>query len=340
MYLIEIRSSNSKYPKFPGRTDCTGSTTTCSYAEEIQNFANWFQYYRKRHMSLNAAIGNSLDGLNALRAGYFLFNDRFNVTMYDFDTIGDFTKNERRLLGLIYRTKGNGGTPTRESLDWMGRQYQRSNSGAPITHPCQFNAGFIITDGFATSGGPTGYGNYDSTTAGKKGPIGAGFTDPQTEAPLNPRAADAGFFNQQMDDKSVLSDPTGSGKTAPYKDNWSDTMADMAMKYYVENLRPDIKTTGKVPIDMNDIFPDADKNPNLHMNTYGLVLGLSGMIFGNTSTQALVDQTKDPYKNNPNWNADRPAHRAAQPVGDRRALARDHQRPRADAQGRLAGADA
>jgi type IV pilus assembly protein PilY1 len=119
---------------------------------------------------------------------------------------------------------------------------------------------------------------------------------------LPERAADAGFFNQQMDDKSILPDPRGSGKAAPYADKWSDTMADMAMKFYVENLRPDIKITGKVPIDMNDISPDADKNPNLHMNTYGLVLGLSGMIFGNTSSQAFIDQTADPYKNNPDWN--------------------------------------
>ena len=312
MRLIEIKSSTNTYPKTASRIDCAGST--CTYAEEMQNFANWFQYYRKRHMSLNGAIGNSLDGLNALRAGYFLFNNRVNVTMYDFDTIGDFTKNERRLLGLIYSTKGNGGTPTRESLDWMGRQYQRTNAGKPITHACQFNAGFIITDGFATSGGPGGYGNYDAGAAGAKGPIGVGYNDPVTGLPLNSRAGDAGYFKQQLGAASFLPDPTGSGLTAPYQDNWSNTMADMALKFYTENPRPDILDTGRVAIDMNDLAPEADKNPNLHMNTYGLVLGLSGLMFGNRSTPALAALNDNPYTNNPNWNSVDPTTQQRSPT--------------------------
>jgi type IV pilus assembly protein PilY1 len=303
MRMVEIKPTTLTYPKAATRTDCAAAS--CTYAEEIQNFANWFQYYRKRHLSLNAAIGNSMDGLNALRAGYFLFNNRFNVTMHDFDVVGDFTANERRLLGNIYRTKGNGGTPTRESMDWMGQQYQRTGSGAPITAPCQFNAGFIITDGFATQSGPTTYGNIDNATAGAKGPIGVGYTDPITGNPLAPRPGDANFFNQQMGPSAGLPDPTGTGVTAPIADNWSNTLADMAMRFYTTNLRPDLQT-GRVPVDVNDLAPDADKNPNLHMNTYGLVLGLSGLMFGNLSTSALQAMNSDPYTNNPNWNAINP----------------------------------
>jgi type IV pilus assembly protein PilY1 len=281
MRLVEIRNSTSKYPKAASRTDCSAADH-CTYEEEIQNFANWWQYYRKRHMALNGALGNSFDGLNALRAGYFLFNNRFNVKMYDFDVIGQFDKNERALLANLYRVKGNGGTPTRESVDHMGKQYMRTGSGAPVTAPCQFNGGFVITDGFANSGGPTGYGNYDN-----QAPSPTAWTKQFKEDPL-----------------IVLRDP--------YRDNWSNTMADMAMQYYSTNIRPDLPT-GRVSVDPNDLNPDADKNTNLHMNTYGLVLGLSGMIFQNPNPPGPA-QTADPYTNNPNWNSADPRAQLRSPT--------------------------
>ena len=56
-----------------GRTDCAGGTS-CTLTEERQNFANWFQYYRKRTHMMNAALGNAFDGLRGLRAGYFVFS--------------------------------------------------------------------------------------------------------------------------------------------------------------------------------------------------------------------------------------------------------------------------
>lgn len=278
MYMVEIRPSRPTYPKAVSRTDCAG--TECTYDEEIQNFANWYQYYRKRHMSLNGALGNAFDGIRALRAGYFLFNNRFDVKMYDFDAVGQFDKNERALLGKLYRVKGTGGTPTRESLRHMGEQFRRTNAGAPITAPCQFNGGFIITDGFATQGGPTGFGNADDV-------------DPA----INP-------FTKQYnyDPNIVIRDP--------YRDNWSDTMADMAMYYYSTNLRPDLQA-GRVSVDPNDLNPDADKNTNLHMNTYGLVLGLSGMIFANP---AFGPQNSDPYTSFPNWNTVNPRDQQRSPT--------------------------
>jgi type IV pilus assembly protein PilY1 len=293
MYMVDIKSGQT-YPKAATRTDCAG--TDCTYEEELQNFANWYQYYRKRHLSLSAAIGNAIDGVRALNGGYTLFNrsipsDR-NVKMYNFDVTDDFTQNQRRLLGFMYRTKGDGGTPTREALEDLGQLFTRNKSQkvqdsppslttpttnvpAPITHKCQFNGGFVITDGFATNGGPTTYGNYDGQTAGTTGPT--------EKIPT----FDAYYFNQTNETK----------KPAPYQDTFSNTLADIAMKYYTENLRTDLPA-GKVPVNFNDTSPDADKNPNLHMNTYGLILGLSGRIFG-------VDKTKseDPYNNVPDWAA-------------------------------------
>jgi type IV pilus assembly protein PilY1 len=46
----DIAPTITSYPKVAARTDCVG--TTCTYAEEMKNFTNWFQYYRKRRPGL------------------------------------------------------------------------------------------------------------------------------------------------------------------------------------------------------------------------------------------------------------------------------------------------
>lgn len=314
MRLVEIRPG-STFPKVASRTDCAG--TACTYDEEIQNFANWYQYYRKRHLSLNGAIGNAIDGVRALNGGYVLFNqnvtDDRNVRMYNFDTTDNFTQNQKRLLGFIYRTKGNGGTPTREALTDLGKLFSRNktqqelagpaslsitavNVPPPITQKCTFNGGFVITDGFASSGGPTAVGDVDGQTPGQNGPIGVNQVD-STGAPIPPRDADAFYFNQRLDALSRLPDPKGSGNASPFADSYKDTLADIAMHYYTTNIRPDLPK-GWVPVNYEATNPDADKNPNLHMNTFGLILGLRGTVFGVDAAK-----TNDPFTNVPDWNA-------------------------------------
>jgi type IV pilus assembly protein PilY1 len=71
---------------------------------------------------------------------------------------------------------------------------------------------------------------------------------------------------------------------APYQDSYSDTLADIAYKFYKENLRPDITPLGKVrvPAGCNEAVPDPslDCNTNLHMNTFTAGLGAKGTLFG------------------------------------------------------------
>lgn len=40
------------------RNDCLNKPT-CTYQEEIQNFANWYTYYRSRILSARAGIGKA-----------------------------------------------------------------------------------------------------------------------------------------------------------------------------------------------------------------------------------------------------------------------------------------
>jgi type IV pilus assembly protein PilY1 len=219
-----------------------------TYAAELQNFANWFVYYRKRKLMLAAAMGQVLSQVRDVRGGIVKFNATSAVTMYDFNATAD-SQNYRPLLGTVYTNPSNGGTPTRDALNYIGQQYQRTDGSAPIQYACQRNAAFVLTDGFANASGPT-VAAYNKTTWGN----GAPFTQ---------------IFN--------------------------NTLADIALYYFTTNLQPTMPT-GLVPFDPTNTRPDADRNPNLHLNTYGLTLGSKGTIYG-----VSQQQTDNPFSYPPTW---------------------------------------
>lgn len=225
----EIKAGNS----FPsGRT----------YAAEMQNFANWFQYYRKRRLTLSAAMGETLEGLTGMRLGVVRFASLSNVTLYDADATSA-ASNRRRVAGLFYEVANGSGTPTRPVLKHIGQQFGRTDQTGGrynvVQYACQRNNAFILTDGFA---------NNDSVT---------------------PPAWDAGTSAATW----------GSG--APYEADFtrSGILADLALRYYTNNPRPDL-AAGAL-----QATPD-DPNTNLHMNTYGLTMGARGTLFLTEDTPA------------------------------------------------------
>ena len=214
-----------------------------SYADEIQNFANWFEFYRKRKLMLNAAVGESLESLTGMRMQMVHFNTRQSVTsMYDLDST-DNAKNGRALAGLFYNTNGSGGTPTRETLKHIGDQFK--NNSAVIQYACQRNNAFVLTDGFAN----------------------------------------ASAVSMPSYDSGKSSADWGSG--APYETIYSGSLADIALRYYTNNLYPTL-ATGRLPA------IDSDKNTDLHMNTYGMTLGAKGTIWTDASTPAPTDKAAWP----------------------------------------------
>lgn len=131
----EIKSGNT----FPsGRT----------YAAEIQNFANWHTYYRKRKMMLASSASLVLSALSGMNLGIVEFNNRSPVTMYDTDATSS-SANAKVIIGRFYSNDSSGGTPTRETLKYIGEEF-RTNTGI-IKYSCQKNAAFIMTDGFANA---------------------------------------------------------------------------------------------------------------------------------------------------------------------------------------------
>ena len=137
---IEIRATNTTYPS--GRT----------FVAEQQNFANWFQYHRKRRLSANGAMGEVLEGMTGLNMGVIKFNarpaDGTRVEMFDLDkTVA--TLNGKMVLKTLYDIDTNAGTPTRETLRRIGHEFLQSDG--PIKFACQRNAALILTDGYASA---------------------------------------------------------------------------------------------------------------------------------------------------------------------------------------------
>jgi type IV pilus assembly protein PilY1 len=233
----EIRDGNS----FPsGR----------SYANEIQNFANWFSYYRKRKLMLAGSMGEVLEDLTGLRIGLMPFTDASaetpTVTMYDTDN-PNAASNGRRVAGRFYKNSmAAEGTPTHATVRHIAKQFNENTS--IVEYACQRNSMFIVTDGFSNT------------------------------ASITPPAWDGG--------KSA--DTWGAG--TPYQTTATGTLADLALRYYTNRLRTDLPS-GKVPASSSDA-PNADRNTDLHINTYAISLGVRG---------SLWPTEVDPFVTPPTW---------------------------------------
>jgi type IV pilus assembly protein PilY1 len=217
-----------------------------SYTDEMQNFANWFTYYRKRRLMLGAAMGQVLENITGLRMGVVAFNANSAPTMYDADST-TASSNRLAVIGRFYTNEGPGGTPTHTTMGYVHDQFD-TNTGI-IQYACQRNAQFVITDGFAN----------DTATA------------PPT----------------------YTSATWGSG--APYTAITSNSLHDKALGHFTYRLRA---TTSPLPAGRVPLPPNAgsnpDQNPDLHLNTYALTLGMKGTVWPNAV---------DPFVTAPTWPA-------------------------------------
>ncbi len=252
--LVEIVPSTATYPKAASRTDCAGSS--CTYAEEIQNFANWFTYYRKRSYVAKAAIGALSNENASARMGLQLYNNNIDDAPSRMAVNSEKTSYLQNLYGLNIRCDSGScpGTPARRALEDLGDLFE-SNTDSPILPEsdggaCQQNFSVVVTDGYWNGADPA-VGNADANTS---------------------NIFDGGA----------------------YADGFSDTLADVAMHYYKNDLKPDI--TNAVPT-----TPTVDEADHQHLVTYTVAFGVTGSLdpFG-TKTPGDASDT-DPTDAAFNW---------------------------------------
>jgi len=218
---------------------------------EMQNFANWYQYYRSRMNAAKSVLGSTINNTDASRVGLRWFNDGHQMNV---DTMSDPDK-KRKLQKVLYDyDTRRQGTPARRALRNTGRYFDATDSYTydaingddiePILPAaqggeCQQNFNILMSDGFWNSSTGPGVGNTDKDNSG---------------------VTDNGFdgdVNESVDD-------------GYYEDDWSNTLADVAMKYYESDLSPladNVPTTTGV-----------DEADHQHMVTYTVAFGLKGTL--------------------------------------------------------------
>ncbi|MGB8337670.1 MAG: PilC/PilY family type IV pilus protein [Burkholderiales bacterium] len=242
------------------RTDCITPTaataTTCTYNEEIQNFANWFSYYSSRILMTKTSLGRVFAKLNdKFRVGF----NAINTTSTDNQTappagsafwqnVDDFNAtNKQAWFNRVYAIDPQNSTPLRNQMQKIGRYFEGKFPGAtdPMQYSCQSNYHIMSTDGFwndGVPGSPT-VSNVDSD------PDPAGYS-----------SVASGAFDRQ---------------------NQSNTLSDVALYYYKNDLRDSSKAncTGALGFDVcaNNVKTNSkDGAKHQHMVVYTVGLGAGG----------------------------------------------------------------
>ena len=255
------------------RSDCADAeNATCTYAEEIQNFANWYTYYRSRVLTARAGSGRAfaLQG-GGLRVGFGSLNSESRNVDDEPNTkvirkgVRAFSGDDRQafydeLYGIDIPDKG---TPLREALSAAGEYFQRDDDQGPWNDTpgesggddleCRRNYTVLMTDGYWSNGDLSG--------------------DP--------------FKNNDGKNNPTHTASNGASYTykavSPFKDDRSDTLADVAMYYWKNDLRSDLPNAVTI----------NKKNPAFwqHMTTFGVGLGVSGTIDPEAAFAALTTGT-------------------------------------------------
>ncbi|QOJ08296.1 PilC/PilY family type IV pilus protein [Nitrosomonas sp. H1_AOB3] len=255
---VEIKSGKT-YTGGPGRTDCAAAST-CTYDEEIQNFANWYTYYRSRVLLARAGVGRAFaaQGSN-MRVAFGAINK--GSTTIDGKSTSTLITGVRQFSGsdrtnffdkLYQHTVSNNGTPLLAATDGVGKYLMREDDEGPwsdtpgqsggVQPICRQNYHILMTDGYWSDSSFSGSGNSDNANGEKH---------------INhfPNATPATYQY-----KPVL----------PYSDKYSDTLADVAMHYWKTDLRSNL--ANKVPTNARD--PAFWQ----HMVSFTVGLGVEGTL--------------------------------------------------------------
>jgi len=255
-------------------SDTSGTSAPAGIAAG-QNIANWFAYYHTRILMAKSGLMNAFVAIDPkFRIGFGSINGRNNgalpspqfsangKTIAEVKPFGDgssSTDQKSEFWAWLIGIDPNNSTPLRGALDAVGQYYQQAQpwetSSTDTTElACRQSYTILTTDGFWNGTLSSGPGNADGTAGPTNtGPNGQSYTY-----------------------KNV----------APYADSQSNTLADVAMKYWKNDLRPG---TGGIA---NEVPPSTD-DPAFwqHMTTFTLGLGFTPV--GITPTGTTIQQIFD-----------------------------------------------
>ncbi|MBI2792588.1 MAG: pilus assembly protein [Gammaproteobacteria bacterium] len=134
-------------------------------SEAKQNFANWYQYARRRSMAARGTIAFIINQYPNFNYGINTINDNFFIQVPPSGTTNFTTYNTAILDTLMKYNWQAQGTPTRSGLSRVGQYYKNALTGKtnPITASCQQNYAILLTDGYWNTGDslPSGISDND-----------------------------------------------------------------------------------------------------------------------------------------------------------------------------------
>jgi type IV pilus assembly protein PilY1 len=275
---VEIRPGVSNYTKVSSRTDCTGAVgpNGCSYNEEIQNFANWLQYYRTRMLMTKGGIAAAFatQGTN-LRVGFGSINIagvvRPNQGVRQFANLSATDRRRESFFTDLYSAQNIGGTPLRRAMHDVGQYFSRTDVSNPYAfdpgrtqspeYSCRRSFHIFSTDGFwngddATLPEPRDRDNFTGTVT----PIPAGGTSGYTFTDNPPASADPLTSRFTI---NPFRDAQGSARAE---------LSDVAAYYWLTDLR------GGATNGLANNVPSSRRDPAFwqHLTTFTVGLGISG----------------------------------------------------------------
>lgn len=260
------------------------SPTARSEADERLNYATWYSYHRTRYKIAKAASGRAFSEIGSeYRVGYRnIWNDMpisgtsgginwsshpitrakpipvtRNKGLFE-DPSGPTGANNNKTAWYqrLYAETGGGSTPLREALYQAGQYFatDRTSTGpwGEDQFACRQNFTILTTDGYRNDGAWTSVAEEDNAAgAAIPNPSGA----PYTYTP-----------------------------SLPYSSPHSNTLADIAMRYWKNDLRPDL----------DNVVPSSTANPAFwqHMVTFSVSLGAAGTLDPETDLPAITAGTK------------------------------------------------
>ncbi|MFW6113433.1 MAG: pilus assembly protein, partial [Actinomycetota bacterium] len=222
-----------------------------TYEEERQNFANWYSFYRRRELTAIAAISRTLYELDSAYVGFRSINGDIKQPVLPVKVGG---QDERpTLLEALYSHEGEmRGTPLRRGLESVGQYLDQEDS----------------------SNGDMGYGVTSPwNDQGEGGECQQAFSIVMTD----------GYYNGS----SPYVGNVDGDKGPPYSDDYSNTLADVAMLYYEKDLASALE---------DQVPPNPyDEAVHQHMVTYTVSFGVKG-----TLNPDDYDLTAEDYPSWPN----------------------------------------
>jgi len=264
-----IRASYDFNTNF-GRKDCStdngNGTVTCTYSEELQNFKNWFSYYRKRDLVAKAALSLVIENATNARVGYATLhnNSSVNTKLASMNKSSTVPGAKKDLLDKIFTSQPTGGTPLRQSLEKLGRYFE-----------CKGNTNADEQDIFGATSDSVPGDQACAVLAAPQGTCQQNYAVAMTDGYYN--GSDPKDANDADDDDDTNFD----GDAFAGSDN--KTLADVAMHFYERDLHGTL--TNAVPttqIDVNRYAGVGTLNltdtMHQHMTTYSLGLGVNGTL--------------------------------------------------------------